>query len=153
MGFKVQGFAAVFRNKDLANEIIDPGAFTDWLKANPATSLRMYWNHDHRWGSNAVPIGVTTALVQKSKGLWFTGELYNTVKALEFAEMLKLGRLPASFYYGIVDRYEEKGIWHLKSLIPREIGPVNFGANPKAYIEAQPGQETPEAQPGQETES
>lgn len=153
MGFKVRGYAAVFRNKDLANEIIDPGAFTDWLKANPATALRIYWNHNHRlYGADKKPIGITTKLVQKSRGLWFEGELHNTHDGREVAELLKAGPLQASFYYGIVDRYEEKGVWHLKTLNPHEVGPVNFGANPKAYIEALPGQETPEAQPGQESE-
>jgi HK97 family phage prohead protease len=151
MGFKVRGFAAVFRNKDLAGEIIDPGAFTDWLKANPSTALRIYWNHNHRYGSDKKPIGITTKLVQKSKGLWFEGELADTPDAREVAELLKQGPMQASFYYGIVDRYKEKGVWHLKALNPHEVGPVNFAANPKAYIEALPGQETTEPGQGQES--
>lgn len=144
MGLKVRGYAAIFGNKDLTGEVLVRGAFTDWIAANPDTDLPIYWNHDHVW-SNEMPIGVTTALKQDRKGLYFEGVIADTAKGLEVQELLKAGAIkPASFGFRVNDREQKKGVWHLKSVDPREISPVNWGANPLAYIEVVPDQESQE---------
>lgn len=142
---KVRGYASVFGNVDLAGEVVDRGAFTDWLKANPDTQLQIFWNHAHVWDFLAKPIGVTTKLKQDRTGLYFEGEIADTPEGLEVQELIKQGAIhAASFAFKINDRYQKKDVWHLKTLEPREITAASWGANPKAYIEPIPGQEETE---------
>lgn len=145
MALRVRGYAAVFGNKDACGEIIDAGAFSAWLAENPDTDLPIFWEHDHIWAweDPARPIGKTTKLRQDKKGLYFEGELADTDKAAEIATLLEQGALTnASFAFRVIDRYQEDEVWHLSVLDPREISPVNWGANSEAYIEVIPQQES-----------
>lgn len=138
---KVRGYASVFGNVDSYNEIVDKGAFSNWLKANPDTTVALYWNHAHIWSQLAKPIGKTTKLKQDRKGLYFEGEILDTPEGLEVQELLKAGAIKgASFAYKVNDRYQKKDIWHLADLDLKEITAANWGANSRAYIEAIPDQ-------------
>ncbi len=143
MGLKVCGYAAVFGNVDSWGDIIDKGAFTDWLKANPNTELPMFWEHDHvSWGDPKTPIGKTTMLIEDDFGLYYEGELSETPKADEIATLLSDGAITgASFAYWVTDHYLEDEVRHLSGLEPLEVSPVNWGANDKAYVELKPQQE------------
>lgn len=144
MGLKVRGYAAVFGNVDSYNEIVDPGAFTVWINENPDTVTPIFWEHDHiSWGDPKTPIGKTTLLREDDYGLYFEGELSDTPKADEIATLLADGAIKgASFAFQVTDQYEEDDVWHLSGLSLKEISPVNWGANPKAYIEAIPQEST-----------
>lgn len=145
MGLKVRGYAAVFGNKDHAGEVIDRGAFTDWIAANPDTSVPIFWQHKHKWDIEAKPIGATTTLKQDRKGLYFEGEILDTAEGLEVQALLQGGAVKnMSFGYNTTDRYQKKDTWHLSKLEVMELSPANWGANPKAYIEVVPDQETNE---------
>ena len=141
MALKVRGYAAVFGNVDKAGEVIDRGAFSDWLKANPDTSLPIFWNHKHVWDPMAKPVGVTTKLHQDRKGLYFEGEIADTLEGLDVQELIKKGAVKAaSFAFHTKDHYRKKDTKHLAVLVPEEITAANWGANPRAYIEAIPEQ-------------
>lgn len=146
MGLLVRGYAAVFGNVDSWGDIIDKGAFSEWLKANPDTELPIFWEHDHvSYGDPKTPIGKTTKLTEDNYGLYYEGELSDTPKAAEIATLLSDGAIKgASFAYRVTDHYLEDEIRHLSGLEPMEVSPVNWGANPKAYIEVTPQQEIPD---------
>lgn len=141
MGLKVRGYAAVFGNVDSYGEIIDKGAFSSWIKANPTVAVPIFWEHDHiwSWDDPARPIGSTTYLLEDDHGLYFEGELADTPKAEEIATLMEQGAVRnASFAFRVTDEYKEDDIRHLSGLSLKEISPVNWGANDQAYIEPIP---------------
>jgi HK97 family phage prohead protease len=140
MPLRVRGYASVFRNVDLKNEVVAPGAFSTWIKANPTKPLRIFWNHAHIYDPKAKPIGITTSLKQDRKGLYFEGELHDTPEGLEVQELLKAGKVAASFAYRVTNDEIKKSIRHIKMAAPFEITAANWGVNPEAYIEAVPGE-------------
>jgi HK97 family phage prohead protease len=134
---RVRGYAAVFGNVDSDGEVVDRGAFSGWLKANPDTPVQIYWMHSHKYNPMAKPIGVTTRLKQDRKGLYFEGEIAATDEGREVAELMKSGAISgASFGFRVKDKYQKKEVWHLSDLELLEISAANWGANPKAHIEA-----------------
>ena len=141
MSIRVRGYASVFGIKDTDGEVVDRGAFTNWLKDNPEKSLAIFWNHSHLYNHSAKPIGHTTRLKQDRRGLYFEGELNNTAEAQDVYEVLKGRPLEASFAFKAHDHEVIKDVRHYKSVSPFEITAANFGANPKAYIEIIPGQD------------
>lgn len=138
MAIKVRGYASIFGVKDLDGEVVDRGAFSDWIANNPDTSLGIYWNHSHLYDYRAKPIGHTTKIKQDRTGLYFEGELNETAEGIEVAELLKGRRMEASFAFKAHDHEVIKETRHYKSVSPYEVTAANFGANPKAYIEAIP---------------
>ena len=144
---RVRGYASVFGNVDSYGEVVDAGAFSGWLADNPDTAVPIFWEHDHVFSAEnpATPIGKTTMLRQDETGLYYEGELADTPKAQEIAALLKQGAIQgASFAFRVQDSYEKNEVTHLSALSLREISPVNWGANDKAYIEAIPDQEKTE---------
>ncbi len=138
---KVRGYAAVFGNLDSDNEITDAGAFADWIKANPNAEIPLFWHHDHgrSWNDPARPVGKTTMLREDDHGLYFEGELADTVKAAEIGALISQGAIRnASFAFRVTDEYREDDVRHLSGLTLNEISPVNWGANDQAYIEPIP---------------
>lgn len=142
MPIKVRGYATVFGVKDRDGEVIDRGAFSDWITANPDTSLSIYWNHSHLYSHSAKPIGHTTKLKQDRTGLYFEGVLNDTAEGIEVAKVLSAKRMEASFAFKAHDHEVVKEVRHFKAVSPFEITAANFGANPKAYIEVIPGQDS-----------
>lgn len=142
MPLLVRGLASVFGNVDDYGEVVDKGAFSDWLAKNPDTQLPLFWNHAHVWDPLALPVGATTKIKQTAKGLYYEGVIEDTSEGLELQTLIKSGAInAASFAFTVKDRYQKKDIWHLSVLEPKEITAANWGANPKAYIEPIPGQE------------
>lgn len=134
---KIKGYFSVFGNQDRAGEIVDEGAFTEWIAKNPTKQLPVYWEHDHQWGSKKKPIGVTTLIKQTKLGAYFEARLSDTQKALDVGTLIKDRAVAqASFAYEVLDQYEENGIWHLSKLEPREVTVAGIhAANPMAYVE------------------
>jgi HK97 family phage prohead protease len=143
---KVRGYASVFRNVDLGGEVVSPGAFSQWIAANPTKSLRIFWNHGHIYDPKAKPIGITTRLKQDRTGLYFEGELNDTDEAMDVQKNLLQGRMEASFAFHVTDDEIKKSVRHIKSASPFEITAANWGMNPKAYIEAVPQDATGESE-------
>jgi HK97 family phage prohead protease len=143
MTMKVRGYASIFGNVDKAGEVIDRGAFSNWIKANPSTPVDLYWQHEHDggWNKSALPIGVTTTIKQDRTGLYYEAEINDTAKGLEVQAMLKThGRTGSSIGFRTVDRYQKKEVWHLADL---ELGEITIAAamlsaNPMAFTEIIP---------------
>jgi len=136
---RVRGYASVFGNQDLSSEVIDRGAFSDWIAKNPDKQLPIFFNHSHIYNPDSLPIGVTTMLRQDRRGLYFEGELNDTTQANEVKSVLATsGRMEASFAFYVDTDEVKKSVRHLKAVSPFEITAANWGVNPKAYIEAVP---------------
>jgi HK97 family phage prohead protease len=142
MTMKVRGYASVFGNLDRTNEVVDRGAFSNWIKANPDTQIDIYWQHEHVKGNlGAKPIGVATLIKQDRKGLYFEAEISDTQQGLDVQALLKThGRTGASFGFKTIDRYSKKSTWHLADV---ELGEITIAAshlaiNPLAYTEIIP---------------
>lgn len=149
MGLLVTGRFAAFGNVDSMGQIVDPGAFSAWLERNEYASLPIFWAHDHLDDRTSRPIGKTTSIIQRADGAYFTGELAETPKAEEIAELVQSGSARgASFAYReIWTNIDDDGTEHLVILEPVEITIATWGANPKAYtlpLELQPEDESEE---------
>lgn len=80
------GYAAVFGNIDLQDDIIAPGAFADSLRERTPAML-LHHQRDK-------PCGVWTSIGEDSKGLRVTGQLaIKTQAGAEARELMRLGAL------------------------------------------------------------
>lgn len=139
---KVRGYAAWFGNLDKDNEVLVKGAFSPWLARNPTTSVKIFWVHGHRFNPMKMPVGVSTLLRQDAKGLYFEGEILDTIEGFDLQKLVRGGAVrEASFGFRTRNRYQKKGIWHLAETDLLEISAANWGVNDRAYIEPIPGQE------------
>lgn len=140
MGLRVRGYAAIFGNIDAEGEVIVKGAFSQWLDANPTTRVKIYWMHAHKFNPLAKPVGVTTLIRQDAKGLYFEGEILDTIEGLDLQVLLRGKAIKeASFAFDpAVEGYERDGTVYITQMNLKEITAANWGVNSKAYIEAVP---------------
>ena len=130
----VQGYASVFGNLDSYDEIVDAGAFADWLTDNPGKQVPLLWMHD-RW---KLPLGLTTALSEDNIGLRFAGEIADTELGEDVVKLIESGGVrSSSFAYWTRGWEKRDDEWHLTQLDLIEVSAVttNFGANDEAFIE------------------
>jgi HK97 family phage prohead protease len=129
----IEGYASVFGNVDSYGEIVQRGAFTEWLKENLPRYPKLVWAHD--W---TLPLGPTLEAFEDDYGLFVRGELLPEVqKAVEAHALIKSGAITdLSFGFSVVqDEYDPKtGIRHLKKLAIYEWSPVLVGANNQAML-------------------
>jgi HK97 family phage prohead protease len=127
----VRGYAAVFRNVDRQNEIVEPGAFSVWL-AKGIRKVPLLWGHD----SGIIPIGHTTYLKEDNVGLWYEAVIVDTAHGNDIAKLVTAGSLTASsFAYRTIDEFIDiEGVNHLVELELVEVSIVTWGANPKATV-------------------
>lgn len=129
-----EGYAAIFGNVDLGGDVIERGAFKEFVK-NGAGKIVVLYQHDMR-----SPIGVAD-VKQDDKGLAFHGQLVmEDPKARTANAHMKAGSLTGmSIGYDVLDggaKIMESGIRQLTALKCWEISPVTFGMNPLAGIDA-----------------
>jgi len=146
MATDVQGYTSVFGNLDSYEEIVDQGAFADWLTGNPGKQVPLLWMHDRY----TLPIGLTTALSEDAVGLRFAGQIAETALGADVVRLIESGAVRSSSFAYNVRGWEksEDGVWHLTKLDLIEVSAVTtgFGANDKAFIELAPeGGEEPKA--------
>lgn len=140
---RVRGYASIFGNVDQYGEVVVRGAFSEWIAENPNTRLKIYWMHAHKFDPLAKPVGSTTMVKQDAKGLYFEGEILDTVEGLDVQTLLR-GKAIREASFGFdpnVEGYEEDGIVYITQASIKEVTAANWGVNSKAYIEAIPGQE------------
>jgi len=134
-----EGYAAVYGNRDLGDDVILAGAFDESLRERPAAKIKMLWQHDTR-----KPIGVWTEFRSDSKGLIGTGRLLlSTQGGQETYEFMKAGAIDSlSIGYRVgeyrVDRENDLRIIEKASLM--EVSAVTFPMNPQATINMVKGQ-------------
>jgi len=132
-----EGYASVFGNKDLGNDVVVNGAFRKSLRAKGARKIKMLFQHDTK-----EPIGVYTQIKEDGNGLYVKGQLaMNTQKGREVYELMKMGAIDGLSVGYRVDakgsHYDERGKKSmLKEVDLMEISAVTFPMNPKARISA-----------------
>ena len=136
----VEGYASVFGNVDSYGEIVDKGAFQEWLAAHPAdpsTGIRRFpkFVRFHNWER---PLGPTIYCEEDEIGLKVRGELLKDVQdAREEYALIKSGA-STDLSFGFRVRGDSidsnTGFRHLTKIDIFEWSPVLVGANPKATI-------------------
>ena len=128
------GYAAVFGNLDMGGDIVERGAFKEFVTTRD-NQMRVLYMHDSR-----NPIG--KAMVKEdSKGLAFDGTLVlEDALARKAYAYMKAGILDGmSIGFDVLEgggAVDASGIRRLTKLKLWEISPVVFGMNPLAQIEA-----------------
>lgn len=66
----IEGYASLFGAVDMANDLVEAGAFAASLRKRGAAGVRMLWQHEAK-----EPIGVWLSLVEDERGLYARGKL------------------------------------------------------------------------------
>ncbi len=130
-----EGYASVFNNKDLGNDVIMEGAFSKSIHKKKPKQIKLLYQH-----KTDEPIGVIDDVMEDKRGLKVKGRLaMNTQKGREVYELMKMGALdsmsigyrlnPKSYHY---DDKEKKRV--IKEVDLMEISMVTFPMNPKAKV-------------------
>ena len=130
-----EGYGSVFNNKDLGNDVIKYGAFSESIKSKKAKQIKLLYQH-----KTDEVIGVIDSLEEDSRGLKIKGRLaMGTQKGREVFELMKMGALdsmsigyrlsPDDYKYS--DKLKKRTITNLDLM---EISMVTFPMNPKAKI-------------------
>ena len=137
-----EGYASVFNNTDLGNDVITDGAFAKSLRKRGAKGVKLLYQH-----KSDMPIGVFTSIKEDDHGLKVKGKLAMNVQAgKEAYELLKMGALdglsigfkvnPQKVSY---DKRTKKRI--IDELDLMEISLVTFPMNPAATVRSVKGTE------------
>ena len=128
-----EGYASTFGNKDLQNDIVMPGAFTETIRRGKDWPILWQHNYDE-------PIGVNLAAKEDEKGLWVKGQLNLDIqRGREAYSLLNQGALKAmsiGFRIGKDGAEWDKAreVRRIKSVDLLEYSIVTFPANPKARL-------------------
>lgn len=131
-----EGLASTFGERDLLDDVIEPGAFGARLRE--PRRIKMLWQHDA-----AQPIGIWEEMAETERGLFVRGRLILDVRrAFEAWALLKAGAVDAlSIGFQVPDPSGDQetdpasGVRRIKRLDLWEVSIVTFPANPKARVE------------------
>tara|TARA_S200002703_G_scaffold154916_1_gene158438 strand:- start:12986 stop:13645 length:660 start_codon:yes stop_codon:yes gene_type:complete len=130
-----EGYAAIYGNVDLGNDMIEQGAFTKSIKKRGAKGVKMLFQH-----KTDMPIGVFDEIVEDQRGLRVKGRLaMETQLGREVYSLMKMGAIDG---LSIGFKVAQKGYEYdkdnrrrkLKEVDVMEISAVTFPMNPKARI-------------------
>ena len=128
-----EAYVSVFGNADSYGEVVDKGAFIDFIKENFPRYPKGVWCHD--WDQ---PISKTLEIREDEYGLYVKAKLILEVqRAAECYALMKEGVITDfSFGYGVDEDYQDgtDGLRHLKKLSIYEYSPVLVGANRRAEM-------------------
>jgi HK97 family phage prohead protease len=129
-----EGYASVFNNVDLGNDVVEKGAFTSSIRKKGASKIKMLYQHDVKQ-----PIGVFDKIKEDEEGLYVKGRLaMGTQKGREVYELMKMGALDGLSVGYRVDakgyEYDKGKRRKLKKLDLMEISAVTFPMNPNAQV-------------------
>lgn len=133
----VEGYAAYFGNKDSYADVIEPGAFSEFLASDDVKRCVLCWQHDF-----SQPIGAFEDLHEDEKGLYFRAKIANTQQGRDAAELIEAGVLNEfSIGYGVKEaafpQDDPQGVERiLKKLYLYEVSLVTRAANPQATLTA-----------------
>ena len=124
-----EGYAAIFNNVDLGNDLIEPGAFTKTLKEN-SKRVKICWQHDTK-----EPIGIPLEMKEDSTGLWVKGRLSQTSRGRDALILMRDGVInELSIGYDTIKYKYDGPVRHLKEVRLWEFSPVTFAMNPTATV-------------------
>lgn len=128
---RIEGYAAVFGNRDAYGDIIMPGAFERSLREKP--DVKVLWQHDTR-----TPIGKQESGYEDDFGLAVVGVLTNTDHVTGTVVPLLKDEVITGLSIGYdveVEEYNsELEAWFLKDITLWEWSPVTFPANELATV-------------------
>ncbi len=139
---RFSGYASIFGNKDLGNDVVEKGAFTKSLRRKSPKQIKMLFMH-----KTDEPIGVFEKMEEDDKGLKVEGKLaLGTQRGKEVHELMKMGAIDGLSIGYRVDakgyHYDDDGKKRmLKDVDLMEISAVTFPMNPKARIRKVKGAE------------
>ena len=137
-----EGYASVFNNTDLGNDVIKTGAFRKSLRKRGVTGVKLLYQH-----KTDMPIGVFEEIKEDEHGLMVKGKLaLKTQAGQEAYELLKMGALDAM---SIGFRANPDEVSYDKRTNKRMIGEVDlmeislvtFPMNPQAKVRSVKGEE------------
>jgi len=139
---RFSGYASIFGNKDLGNDVVEKGAFTKSLRKKSPKQIKMLFMH-----KTDEPIGVYEKMEEDEKGLRVQCKLaLGTQRGKEVYELMKMGAIDGLSIGYRVDakgyNYDDDGKKRmLKNVDLMEISAVTFPMNPKARIRKVKGAE------------
>jgi HK97 family phage prohead protease len=137
-----EGYASVFNNTDLGNDVIKTGAFKKSLRKRGVKGVKLLYQH-----KTDMPIGVFEEIKEDDHGLMVKGKLaLKTQAGQEAYELLKMGALDAM---SIGFRANPDEVSYDKRTNKRMIGEVDlmeislvtFPMNPQAKVRSVKGEE------------
>ena len=125
----VEGYAAVFGNKDLGNDIIDPGAFKKTI--NERKNVPLLWYHQP-----PEVLGLVFEMEEDNKGLKSRSQInLDTQLGREKFSLIRQGAIKGmSIGFEAIKEVWEKDIRRLKEIRLWEISLVTFPMNPLAQV-------------------
>jgi len=137
------GYGSVFKNKDMGNDVVMPGAFAKSLARKGPRGVKMLYQHK----ADEV-IGVYEEILEDDKGLKVKGRLaMGTQRGREVYELMKMGAMDGlSIGYRVDPRkgveYDDRGKKRLlKEVDLMEISAVTFPMNTRARVSGVKGEE------------
>ena len=132
----ITGYAAAFGNVDSWGDIIEAGAFKDFLAGADAARCRLCYQHQQ-----GEVIGKITEMHEDEKGLYFEADIIDTALGTDVAKLLKSGAIDefSIGFYAEEYRFEKRDgydydIRILSKCTVVEVSPVTRAANPKAVL-------------------
>ncbi len=130
-----EGYASLFGQVDMGNDMVMPGAFTDCLKKRGLLGIKMLYQHDPHQ-----PVGRWLEIKEDHKGLYVKGTLVRDVsKAKDIYHLMKAGVLDGlSIGFRAIEgrRNNKTGLRFLHKIDLWEISIVTFPMLEGARISA-----------------
>lgn len=128
------GYASIFGNVDLGGDVIERGAFKEFVK-NGDGKVTVLWQH-----KQDMPIGIAS-IEQDDTGLRFYGDLVldDPIARKAHAHMKAKSVRGMSIGYDVLPggaEFMNSGVRRLKALKLWEISVVTFGMNPLAGVDS-----------------
>jgi Escherichia/Staphylococcus phage prohead protease len=127
------GYASLFGEVDLGQDLVMPGAFRDSLRARGTQGVKLLFQHDPN-----EPIGVWLELYEDGKGLFARGRLMPEVaRAREVLSLMRAGALDGLSigFRTVKGRTDPKsGVRRLDTIDLWEISIVTFPMLPEARV-------------------
>jgi uncharacterized protein len=129
------GYASIFGEIDLGNDIVESGAFAKALENRGASGIRMLFQHNPDF-----PIGCWQTIREDSKGLHVSGKIATaTPKGSEVLEMMRaraIDGLSIGFRTIRASKENKRGVRRIIEADLWEISVVTFPMQPQARINA-----------------
>lgn len=130
--FNLSGYASTFKNTDLVNDVIEPGAFSNSLSAKNGKKIKILWQHN-----TDQPIGKVVKVFEDDKGLFIKAVLPKDHSLAHDAAVLVKNGIIDSMSIGFTvndSDITKSGKRILKDIKVHEISLVTHPANPKAQV-------------------
>lgn len=138
----IEGYAAVFGNVDLQDEVIRKGAFAKTLNDRvPAGKVKLMVRHWAHGGDTLEVIGTVTEAKEDDNGLWIHAELSGLPLAQNTRQLIVEGHVSGlSVGYNVIDfgftEIDGRSVTELREIRLLEVTVTSHPANESAVITA-----------------